>query len=201
MTPTTQGVTSARHLRVPDLGPRGEGWVVLQIALFVLVIGSGLLGWPWSGPTRTVGIIAGATLISIGVALIAAGILGLRLQLTAFPKPVSNGRLLERGAFGLVRHPMYGGAVIAALGWGLATASPMALASGLVLFLFFDLKSRREEAWLDEQFAGYAVYRRRTRRLIPVALLSDDIVPDSGTRITSLRSRLTRGAAGRTTPR
>jgi protein-S-isoprenylcysteine O-methyltransferase Ste14 len=141
--------------------------VVLQFILFVFVMGSGFLGWPWSGPTRMVGIIAGAALTSFGVGLIAAGILGLRLQLTAFPKPVSNGRLLEGGAFGLVRHPMYGGAVVAALGWGLATASPMALASGLVLLVFFDLKSRREEAWLGERFEGYEAYRKRTRRLIP----------------------------------
>jgi protein-S-isoprenylcysteine O-methyltransferase Ste14 len=62
---------------------------------------------------------------------------------------------------------MYGGGVIAALGWGLAMASPMALAAAFVLGVFFDLKSRREEAWLAEQFAGYGAYRRRTRRLIP----------------------------------
>ena len=62
---------------------------------------------------------------------------------------------------------MYGGAVIAALGWGLAMASPMALAGAFVLGVFFDLKSRREEAWLGERFAGYAAYRQHTRRLIP----------------------------------
>ena len=81
--------------------------------------------------------------------------------------PVPGGRLIEGGAFGLVRHPMYGGAVIAALGWGLLTASPTTLASALVLFIFFDLKSRREEAWLGERFGGYAAYRGRTRRLTP----------------------------------
>jgi polygalacturonase len=32
---------------------------------------------------------------------------------------------------------------------------------------FFTLKARREEAWLEEQFEGYAEYRARTRRLIP----------------------------------
>jgi protein-S-isoprenylcysteine O-methyltransferase Ste14 len=37
----------------------------------------------------------------------------------------------------------------------------------VALGVFADLKSRREEAWLSEQFAGYAACRRRTRRLIP----------------------------------
>jgi protein-S-isoprenylcysteine O-methyltransferase Ste14 len=53
------------------------------------------------------------------------------------------------------------------LGWGLATASPVALAGAAVLVGFFDLKSRREEVWLEEQYAGYDDYRRRTRRLLP----------------------------------
>jgi len=36
-----------------------------------------------------------------------------------------------------------------------------------VLAGFFDLKSRREEIWLAEQFAEYGSYRARTRRLLP----------------------------------
>ena len=116
---------------------------------------------------RAVGAFTGIGLVALGVALVAAGILALRRQLTAYPMPVPGGRLIEDGVFGLVRHPMYGGAVIAAVGWGLAMASPATLASALVLLVFFDLKSRREEAWLGELFAGYAAYRQRTSRLIP----------------------------------
>ena len=44
--------------------------------------------------------------------------------------------------------PIYGGIVIAAFGWGLATASPLALVVALGILAFFDVKSRREEAWL-----------------------------------------------------
>jgi protein-S-isoprenylcysteine O-methyltransferase Ste14 len=33
--------------------------------------------------------------------------------------------------------------------------------------VFFDLKSRREEIWLAEQFPDYAAYKARTRRLLP----------------------------------
>lgn len=158
---------TTNRVRLPDLGQRGEGWVVLQLLLFVAIIGAGFLGPLWSGSARVVGAIAGLPLIPVGVGLVIAGILGLRRQLTAYPRPVPGGRLIQDGVFGLVRHPMYGGGVIVALGWGLAMASPIALAGALVLGVFFDLKSRREEAWLGEQFPGYAAYRRRTRRLIP----------------------------------
>ena len=159
-------------MKLPDLGRRGEGWVVLQVVLLVAIVGAGFLGPAWTGPARVVGATAGVAAIAFGLGLVAAGILGLRRQLTAYPRPVPEGRLIEDGVFGLVRHPMYGGGVLVALGWGLAMASPMALLGAFVLGVFFDLKSRREEAWLADQFAGYAAYRRRTRRLIPWSLLT-----------------------------
>jgi protein-S-isoprenylcysteine O-methyltransferase Ste14 len=163
----TTSATPLKRTHLPDLGPRGEGWVVLQLLLFIAVIGCGFAAPLWSGPARGVGAVAGLGLTGLGTALVTGGILALRRQLTAYPMPVPGGRLIEVGVFGLVRHPMYGGGVIAAVGWGLLTASPAALAAALVLLAFFDLKSRREEAWLAERFGGYAAYRRRTRRLIP----------------------------------
>ena len=78
-----------------------------------------------------------------------------------------NARLVDTGAYRLVRHPIYGGLIVAAAGWGLATASPVAIVGAGVLLVFFDLKSRREEAWLAGQFEGYAAYRSRTRKLLP----------------------------------
>ena len=167
MISTNERSLTAGRVRLPDLGRRGEGWVVLQALLFAAVIVAGFVAPAWDGATRVAGAIAGLALIPFGVGLVTAGILGLRAQLTAYPRPVPGGRLIEDGVFGLVRHPMYGGLVIAALGWSLVMASPMALVGAIILGVFFDLKSRREEAWLAEQFAGYAAYRRRTRRLIP----------------------------------
>jgi protein-S-isoprenylcysteine O-methyltransferase Ste14 len=167
MLSTGEKTAAASSSRLPSLGPRGEGWVVLQVVLLIAILGAGFLGPLWTGPARVVGVIAGAALIGCGIGLVVAGVLALRRQLTAYPRPVPGGRLIEDGVFGLVRHPMYGGGVLAALGWGLAMASPLALAGTVVLGVFFDSKSRREEAWLTEQFAEYPAYRRRTRRLIP----------------------------------
>jgi protein-S-isoprenylcysteine O-methyltransferase Ste14 len=67
----------------------------------------------------------------------------------------------------VVRHPIYGAGIVLALGWSLAT-SPLALLATVVLALFFELKSRREEAWLEERHPGYDAYRNRVRwRFIP----------------------------------
>ncbi len=152
---------------LPDLGPRGEGWVVAQFALFGLIAVTGTSGPAWSGPARVVGLLLGAALIAGGGALVIRGALDLRENLTAFPRPLPEARLVDTGSYGLVRHPIYGGLVVVTAGWGLATASPVALAGAALLFVFFDLKARREERWLAERFEGYAAYRSRTRKLLP----------------------------------
>lgn len=152
---------------LPDLGPRGEGWVALQFVIFGAIFGGGLIGTAWSAPYRLPAAALGVALMAVGAWLALRGLFDLRESLTVFPRPRDGARLVEQGSYGLVRHPIYGGLVLGGLGWGLAMAAPVSLAASLFLAAFFDLKSRREEAWLEERFAGYAAYRARTRKLIP----------------------------------
>lgn len=98
-----------------------------------------------------------------GAILFLGGALHLGAQLTPYPRPVEGGSLRDGGLYGLVRHPIYGGALLLALAWSLAT-SWLALGPTLLLALLFDLKSRREELWLAERHEGYAAYRERVRR-------------------------------------
>ena len=106
-------------------------------------------------------------MIAAGGLLSLRGVLDLHENLTPFPRPLPHARLVDTGSYGLIRHPIYGGLIVAAAGWGVATASPVALVGAGVLLAFFDLKSRREERWLAEQFEGYEAYRSRTRKLLP----------------------------------
>jgi len=152
---------------LPDLGGRGEGWFLIQLALFAAIAAAGTLGPAWSGGLRVVGLAVGIALIAAGGALSMRGLLDLRENLTPFPKPLPRARLVDTGSYGLIRHPIYGGLIVAAAGWGLATASPLALVGAGGLLAFFDLKSRREEKWLAEQFEGYEAYRSHTRKLLP----------------------------------
>ena len=152
---------------LPDLGPRGEGWFLIQVVILGAIAVGGLVGPAWSGSTRSATVLVGAALIAGGGLLAVRGLLDLGGNLTVFPKPRPGAGLVDTGAYRLVRHPIYGGLIIGGLGWGLATASPAAMAGALILAAFFDLKSRREETWLAEQLPGYAAYRSRTRRLLP----------------------------------
>ncbi|HEX5826966.1 MAG TPA: isoprenylcysteine carboxylmethyltransferase family protein [Candidatus Limnocylindrales bacterium] len=153
---------------LPSLGPRGEGWVLVQGILFVLVVAAGVsLGGAWSGEARTVTTVFGVVLIAVGGVLAFRGVVDLRDALTPVPRPRVGAQLVETGSYALARHPIYGGIVIAALGWGLFTASPIAVGLSVVLLGFFRLKSAREEAWLLEAYPGYEAYRARTKRMIP----------------------------------
>lgn len=151
-------------------GTRGEWLVAAQVALMALVffgprsIG-GLGSSPW--PAAPVWRVTGVALVISGLALLLAGGIGLGPGLTPLPYPKDGARLVESGPFALVRHPMYSGGVFIAFGWALCACSWLTVADSFLLFVFLDVKSRREERWLEEKFPGYRDYKRRVARFIP----------------------------------
>ena len=154
--------------RLPSLGPHGEGWVLIQGVLLVLVAAAGwALGPDWSGPLRLATIIVGIALVAGGIALAVRGAVDLGDAMTPLPRPRDGGELVETGVFSLVRHPIYGGLILAASGWAIGQASIVAAGLAAVLAAFLRLKAAREEAWLEQRFPTYAEYRARTRQLIP----------------------------------
>ncbi len=146
------------------MGKRGEGWFVLQMVLFAVILLAPrfpAVTFPWW---------AGA----IGVACVAAaGILGtwgmmaLGRNLTPFPRPLEGGSLVTQGPYALVRHPIYSALILGTLGWSLMRANLLGVLLAAILLVFFDLKSRREERWLAEAYPDYEAYQRRVRKLIP----------------------------------
>lgn len=146
------------------MGKRGEGWFVLQMVLFVVIIlapSGGESAFPaWLR-------LLGLALIGAGGLLGVWGLIVLGSNLTPFPKPIDHGHLVTHGPYRFVRHPIYASLILATLGLGLARASLVGLTLAALLLLFFDLKSRREEQWLRESYDGYAAYQRRVRKLIP----------------------------------
>lgn len=151
-------------------GPRGEWYVVLQFGLFALV-GLGpkaLPGLPrWPVPWSTLGLAAGLLLLAAGGLLALWGVYSLGRNLTAVPHPKEDATFVENGAYALVRHPIYSGIILGSLGWAMLNASTLTLLYAAILFIFFDIKTRREERWLDRKFSEYASYQQRSRKLIP----------------------------------
>ena len=152
---------------MPALGPRGVGWVVLQSLVFGVLVVCGLLGPGWPERAESSLRAAGIGLEASGAVLSALGVRGLGSAFTPFPLPLEHADLRRNGIYSQVRHPVYGGIVVFALGVSL-WRSPLALVPTALLAGVFELKSRREELWLAERYPEYAAYRAATpRRFIP----------------------------------
>lgn len=151
-------------------GARGEWYVVMQMGLLALVA-FGPPHWPggpaWPAVGALVGRWAGVALVVWGAGLALAGTWHLGANLTPLPHPKDEATFVQSGAYALVRHPIYSGLIAAALGWALWQAGTLTLLYALLLFGFFDIKSRREERWLAAKFAEYAAYQKRVKKLLP----------------------------------
>lgn len=156
--------------RIPSLGSRGEGWVILQmVCLGAIGLGGLTAGTTVTAPLEALAATVGAALIAGGTILGLAGLVALNGgdALTALPHPRDAATLVESGPYRLVRHPIYGALVIGSAGWAILRLSAVAAIATMALFVILDLKRRREEGWLVDRFPGYPAYRARTRRFIP----------------------------------
>ncbi|HEY8135185.1 MAG TPA: isoprenylcysteine carboxylmethyltransferase family protein [Candidatus Limnocylindrales bacterium] len=154
--------------RLPSLGPRGEGWVALQLLLLLAIVAAAMaLPLPVGDSVEQVARVVGLGALVGGLVVFALGIVTLGSSLSPLPAPLPSAELVERGIYRFIRHPIYTGLVLAALGGSVYTVSPLAVGLTALLAVVLDLKARREEAWLRERFAGYAAYAARTKRFIP----------------------------------
>jgi protein-S-isoprenylcysteine O-methyltransferase Ste14 len=149
---------------------RGELFVLGQFALFALILfgpRSLQLLPSWGETGRTLGRAGGGLLLAAGAVLALAGICSLGRNLTPLIIPKEGSVLLDRGAYRLVRHPVYAGLLLLAFGWSLWVGGWLTLGYSMLLFALFDRKARREEAILRAVFPGYAAYAGRVKRLLP----------------------------------
>lgn len=151
-------------------GARGEWYVLVQALILALVVfgprtAFGLPAWPQALSAVTAS--AGLLLLALGSAGLVVGALHLGPNLTPLPHPKDNATLVESGLYGVVRHPIYCALILMAFGWALFVEGSLTLGYAALLTGFFDIKSRREEAWLLIRFPGYAAYQQRVRKLIP----------------------------------
>lgn len=153
-------------------GQRGEYLVLLQGVLM-----AGFLVLP-SYPLPGVNIAASPKLLYLTWTL--AGLLGLFAtflaikgfldlgrNLTPLPYPREDGELVQSGAYAIVRHPLYSGLILAAFAWSLFQFSLSHAIATAILFIFFEIKSSREEVWLVDKYPHYAEYQQQVKKLIP----------------------------------
>jgi protein-S-isoprenylcysteine O-methyltransferase Ste14 len=151
-------------------GNRGEYWVIAQA---LLLLGFALLPIyqppGFRVPFQLLYLTLPTTLILVSTAIVfmVRGLRDLGHSLTPLPYPKADGELVQTGVYGIVRHPLYSGLILAALGWAILQLSWLHLLGAIGLFLFFNAKSTLEETWLIEKHADYTAYSQQVKKLIP----------------------------------
>jgi protein-S-isoprenylcysteine O-methyltransferase Ste14 len=144
---------------------RGEWYVLAQGLLALVVLLAPIIdGRP---PSVTARSSAGAVLVVIGLAFAAFGGRSLGRNSSPFVRPKDDAVLVQSGVFSIVRHPIYTGLSLFALGYSLIWTSTAALFATGAFLVLLDLKSRSEERWLQQKFDDYGRYKARVKRLIP----------------------------------
>jgi protein-S-isoprenylcysteine O-methyltransferase Ste14 len=150
-----------------DLRARGGLWVVAQFALMAAIVAAWFVPPRWPGSLRLPFSVAGAVLATVGLVLVFWSRRSLGDAFTPFPQPRPGGKRVEAGPYRLVRHPMYGGAILLFAGISLFISVAALVLSG-VLALFWRAKSEAEERALAARYPEYDAYRRRTpQRFLP----------------------------------
>jgi protein-S-isoprenylcysteine O-methyltransferase Ste14 len=147
----------------------GIGFVVVQgFLLAILFFGPSYLHTDASiAPPKGLLLWFGYSIFILGVIIALIAAIHLGKNLTPLPRPKDNAELIQHGLYRFVRHPIYFGVIVLSFGWGLIQQSTLIWLYVVIIAIFFDIKSRKEEQWLVERFSTYADYQGRVRKLIP----------------------------------
>ena len=147
----------------------GIGFVVVQAVLLgILFFGPSHLNSD-TGIATPNGLLLwfGYGIFILGTLIALTAAINLGKNLTPLPRPKEHAELIQGGLYRFVRHPIYFGVIVLSFGWGLIQQSTLVWLYALIIAIFFDNKSRKEERWLVERFSAYADYQGRVRKLIP----------------------------------
>ena len=155
------GPTAERELRQQVISGLAN---VCVLALFVVAGLDARFGWSAMPPAVSV---AAAPFVIAGF-----GIVFLTFRANSYTSAVievADGQpLVDRGPYGLVRHPMYAGAVLLLLATPVALGSWVAISCALPLILVIVVRLTEEERYLRVHLSGYEAYRARVPyRLVP----------------------------------
>jgi len=160
---------SARTASHHDLGAESPSRV-LTLAAVVMVLAS---YWPlpeailWT-MSREAGW-AMAALVVLGLGFTWAARLHLGPLWSSTSAPTEDHRVVETGPYGVVRHPVYAGLLLAVFATAIERGRLEAVAGALVLIAAISSRAKLEERFLRRDLGdeSYNSYRRRVPMLIP----------------------------------
>lgn len=165
---------SARTASHHDLGAESPSRV-LTLAAVVMILAS---YWPlatamlWTLPAEIGWTMFCLVLLGLGFTWAARLHLGPLWSSTS--APTEDHRIVETGPYGVVRHPVYAGLLLAAIATAVERGRLEAVAGALVLIAAVSLRAKLEERFLRRDLGDetYASYRRRVPMLVPFAKIA-----------------------------
>lgn len=162
---------SARTASHHDLGAESPSRV-LTLAAVVMILAS---YWPlpdavlWIASPAIGWAMAGLVVLGLGFTWAARLHLGPLWSSTS--APTEDHRIVDTGPYGIVRHPVYAGLLLAAVATAIEGGRIEAIAGALALVAAISLRAKLEERFLRRDLGdeAYASYRRRVPMLIPFA--------------------------------
>jgi len=154
------GSRAAFEGRLRPLGPRGEGWIGIQMLFEVGALVLAVLTGPVvTGPARVALAIPGFLLLVAGVALFGWGASHLDASFSIWVNPRPGARLVTSGPYRWARHPVCTGQVLIVAGWSLIAASIVGLLMVPLVAVYLDrFKLAREEQTLLARYPEYPAY-------------------------------------------
>ncbi|GIL58870.1 hypothetical protein Vafri_13837 [Volvox africanus] len=141
-------------------GKRGEQWFFAQL------VAIGMLVFP---PLTLKGLVdfVATLALTTGLVFIATAIFNLGRSISPLPEPRKKHQLVVSGIYGYVRHPMYGGLLLAGFGLAVLTRNETRLAILALLWWVLENKVAVEEKALAARYPEYAEYKAKVKKLFP----------------------------------
>jgi protein-S-isoprenylcysteine O-methyltransferase Ste14 len=142
-------------------------FLLLQLALFVLYF--------WRPEFIDVNIldnlamVIGAIPMLVGVIMIIWALINIQGTFSFFATPREGGELITHGIYKYVRHPIYSGIIMLAIGYSFFDLDDglRRMFITLLLLLFFHFKAGYEERRLSRMYTDYDAYKVRTGKFLP----------------------------------
>ena len=145
---------------------RGYFYVAVQFLLIALLFTTPRQPEPYGAFSDALGIV-GVAVIALGAVILVTSFVRLGRSLTANPVPKEDGVLVTSGLYGRVRHPIYFGLLVLAIGVVLDAGWWPQIVIALMLYFLLNIKAQFEEDLLRKKYPEYKAYAQKTPRFFP----------------------------------
>ena len=112
---------------------------------------------------NTLSYIVGFLIIIIAFIILLVAIKDLGRNLSPFPRPIKNSKLVTKGIYRFTRHPMYYSLIFISIGVFLTKLSIYYLFLSISLALIIKFKIALEDQYLNNKFKNYLIYKNEVK--------------------------------------